>query len=105
MPVCAKFDPGRDPGGHAALGFRRLPEAPHTLIDPDRMPIAVALFERYALGKGRASSAFASHRARGCSDWALEWDGQSWINAFKFVTCGPDITCHRARLLASVAYV
>ena len=40
-----------DPGGHAGLGFRRLPEPPHTLeIDPDRMPIVVGLFERYALG-------------------------------------------------------
>jgi len=47
----AKFDQERDPGGHAGLGFRRLPEPPHTLeIDPDRMPIAVGLFERYALG-------------------------------------------------------
>ncbi len=27
----AKFDQERDPGGHAALGFRRLPEPPHTL--------------------------------------------------------------------------
>lgn len=40
----AKFDQEHDPGGHAALGFRRLPEPPHTLeIDPDRMPIAVSL--------------------------------------------------------------
>ncbi len=47
----AKFDHHDDPGGHAGLGFRRMPEPPHTLeIDPDRMPIAVGLFERYALG-------------------------------------------------------
>ena len=47
----AKFDQERDPGGHAGLGFRRLPEPPHTLeIDPERMPIVVGLFERYALG-------------------------------------------------------
>ena len=47
----AKFDQERDPGGHAGLGFRRLPERPHTLvIDPGRMPIATGLFERYALG-------------------------------------------------------
>ncbi len=47
----AKFDHHDDPGGHAGLGFRRLPEPPHTLeIDPERMPIAVGLFERYALG-------------------------------------------------------
>ncbi len=47
----AKFDHRDDPGGHAGLGFRRLPEPPHTLeIDPERMPIAVGLFERYALG-------------------------------------------------------
>ncbi len=47
----AKFDHRDDPGGHAGLGFRRLPEPPHTLeVDPDRMPTAVSLFERYALG-------------------------------------------------------
>jgi hypothetical protein len=47
----AKFDHRDDPGGHAGLGFRRLAEPPHTLeIDPERMPIAVGLFERYALG-------------------------------------------------------
>lgn len=47
----AKFDQEHDPGGHAALGFRRLPEPPHTLeIDPDTMPTVVRLFERYALG-------------------------------------------------------
>ncbi len=47
----AKFDQEHDPGGHAGLGFRRLAEPPHTLeIDPERMPIAVGLFERYALG-------------------------------------------------------
>ncbi len=46
-----KFDKQHDPGGHAALGFRRAPEPPHTLqIDPGRMPTVVALFERYALG-------------------------------------------------------
>ncbi len=47
----AKFDHRDDPGGHAGLGFRRSAEPPHTLeIDPERMPIAVGLFERYALG-------------------------------------------------------
>jgi DNA invertase Pin-like site-specific DNA recombinase len=47
----AKSDQEQDPGGHAGLGFRRLPEPPHTLeIDPERMPIAVGMFERYALG-------------------------------------------------------
>ena len=47
----AKFDHRDDPGGHAGLGFRRLPEPPHTLeIDHERMPIVVGLFERYALG-------------------------------------------------------
>ena len=47
----AKFDQEHDPGGHAALGFRRRAEPPHTLeIDPERMPIVVGLFERYALG-------------------------------------------------------
>jgi DNA invertase Pin-like site-specific DNA recombinase len=47
----AKFDQEHDPGGHPGLGFRRLPEPPHTLeIDRDRMRIAVGLFERYALG-------------------------------------------------------
>ena len=46
----------QDPGGHAGLGFRRLPDPPHTLeIDPDRMPIAVGLFERYALGNVSAT--------------------------------------------------
>ncbi len=52
----AKFDQERDPGGHAGLGFRRLPRPPHTLeIDPDRMHIAVGLFERYALGNVSAT--------------------------------------------------
>lgn len=52
----AKFDHRDDPGGHAGLGFRRLPEPPHTLdIDPARMPIAVGLFERYALGNVSAA--------------------------------------------------
>ena len=52
----AKFDQEHGPGGHAGLGFRRLPEPPHTLqIDPDRMPIAVGLFERYALGNVSAA--------------------------------------------------
>ena len=52
----AKFDQERDPGGYAALGFRRLPEPPHTLeIDPDRMPIVVGLFEEYALGNVSAA--------------------------------------------------
>jgi DNA invertase Pin-like site-specific DNA recombinase len=52
----AKFDRQDDPGGHAGLGFRRLPDPPHTLeIDPDRMPIAVGLFERYALGNVSAT--------------------------------------------------
>ncbi len=47
----AKFDRRDDPGGHAGLGFRRLPEPPHTLeVDPDTIGTAVALFERYALG-------------------------------------------------------
>ncbi len=52
----AKFDQERDPGGHAGLGFRRLPDPPHTLeIDPDRMPVVVGLFERYALGNVSAT--------------------------------------------------
>jgi 4-carboxymuconolactone decarboxylase len=52
----AKFDQERDPGGHAALGFRRLPQPPHTLeIDPERMPVVVGLFERYALGNVSAT--------------------------------------------------
>jgi DNA invertase Pin-like site-specific DNA recombinase len=52
----AKFDQERDPGGHAALGFRRLPEPPHTLeIDPARMPTVVGLCERYALGNVSAT--------------------------------------------------
>jgi DNA invertase Pin-like site-specific DNA recombinase len=47
----AKFDHRDDPGGHAGLGFRRLPEPPHTLeVDPDTIGTVVALFERYALG-------------------------------------------------------
>ena len=47
----AKFDHRDDPGGHAGLGFRRLPEPPHTLqVDPDTIGVAVGLFERYALG-------------------------------------------------------
>jgi DNA invertase Pin-like site-specific DNA recombinase len=52
----AKFDQEHDPGGHAGLGFRRLPQPPHTReIDPDRIPIAVGLFERYALGNVSAT--------------------------------------------------
>jgi DNA invertase Pin-like site-specific DNA recombinase len=47
----AKFDHQDDPGGHAALGFRRSPEPPHTLeVDPATISVAVGLFERYALG-------------------------------------------------------
>jgi len=47
----AKFEEHADPGGHAALGFRRNPEPPHTLeIDPTTICTAVGLFERYALG-------------------------------------------------------
>ncbi len=47
----AKFDHRDDPGGHAGLGFRRLPEPPHTLeVDPETIGFAVGLFERYALG-------------------------------------------------------
>ena len=52
----AKFDQEHDPGGHAGLGFRRLPAPPHTLeIDPERMPLVVGLFERYALGNVSAT--------------------------------------------------
>ena len=47
----AKFDVRADPGGHAALGFRRSAEPPHVLeIDPATIGTAVGLFERYALG-------------------------------------------------------
>jgi len=47
----AMFEQAQDPGGHAAIGFRRLPEPPHTLeIDPERVAVVVGLFERYALG-------------------------------------------------------
>lgn len=52
----AKFDHHDDPGGHAGLGFRRLPEPPHTLeVDPDTIGTVVALFERYALGNVSAA--------------------------------------------------
>jgi DNA invertase Pin-like site-specific DNA recombinase len=47
----AKFDQRSDPGGHAALGFRRSAEPPHALeIDHATIGQAVALFERYVLG-------------------------------------------------------
>jgi hypothetical protein len=47
----AKFEQQADPGGHAALGFRRSTEPPHTLqIDAESIGTAVRLFERYALG-------------------------------------------------------
>jgi hypothetical protein len=60
----AKFDQEHDPGGHAGLGFRRLLEPPHTLeLDPERMPIAVGLFERYALGNVSARQRPGSPRA------------------------------------------
>ncbi len=52
----AKFDHRDDPGGHAGLGFRRLPEPPHTLeVDAATIGTAVALFERYALGNVSAA--------------------------------------------------
>lgn len=47
----AKFELRSDPGGHAALGFRRSADPPHTLeVDPVTIGTAVGLFERYALG-------------------------------------------------------
>ena len=47
----AKFKDRADPGGRAALGFRRSFEPPHLLeIDPATISTAVGLFERYALG-------------------------------------------------------
>ncbi len=47
----AKFTQENDPGGHAALGFRRSSEPPNTLqMDPETIGTAVGLFERYALG-------------------------------------------------------
>jgi hypothetical protein len=47
----AKFDVRADPGGHAALGFRRSTEPPHVLeIDPATIGTAVGLIARYALG-------------------------------------------------------
>ena len=46
-----KFDKQHDPGGHAALGFRRSTEPPHTLeVDQGTIGVAVGLFERYSLG-------------------------------------------------------
>jgi DNA invertase Pin-like site-specific DNA recombinase len=47
----AKFKDRADPGGHAALGFRRSVEPPHLLeVDPATIGTAIGLFERYALG-------------------------------------------------------
>ncbi|MEA2675413.1 MAG: hypothetical protein QOI92_2605 [Chloroflexota bacterium] len=47
----AKFKDRADPGGHAALGFRRSAEPAHLLeIDAATIGTAVGLFERYALG-------------------------------------------------------
>jgi hypothetical protein len=47
----AKYEQRADPGGHAALGFRRSPERDYVLeIDPATIGTAVAIFERYALG-------------------------------------------------------
>ena len=61
----AKFDHRDDPGGHAGLGFRRLPEPPHTLeVDPDTIGTAVGLFERYALGNVSAKDLAERDRAR-----------------------------------------
>ncbi len=52
----AKFDQEHDQGGHAGLGLRRLPDEPYTLeIDPERMLVAVGLFERYAHGNVSAA--------------------------------------------------
>jgi hypothetical protein len=46
-----KFKQHDDPGGHAAVGFRRSGEPPNTLeIDPATIGLAVGLFERYSLG-------------------------------------------------------
>jgi DNA invertase Pin-like site-specific DNA recombinase len=61
----AKFDHHDDPGGHAGLGFRRLPDSPHTLeIDPATIGLAVALFERYALGNVSAAQLEAETGSR-----------------------------------------
>lgn len=47
----AKFRRLSDPGGHAALGFRRTAERPQTLeVDPATIGRAIRLFERYASG-------------------------------------------------------
>ncbi|MGA2514231.1 MAG: recombinase family protein [Candidatus Limnocylindrales bacterium] len=55
----AKFTQENDPGGHAALGFRRSSEPPNTLeIDPATIGHAVGLFERYALGTLSAQQLF-----------------------------------------------
>ena len=45
-----KFAKQDDPGGHAALGFRRTEERHLLGIDPTTIGSAVDLFERYALG-------------------------------------------------------
>jgi DNA invertase Pin-like site-specific DNA recombinase len=50
-----KFDRQDDPGGHAALGFRCSGDRHLLETDPDRMPVAVGLFERYALGNVSAT--------------------------------------------------
>jgi hypothetical protein len=47
----AKWRKYSDPPGHAPLGYARPEDEPYLLqIDPDVMPEAVQLFERYALG-------------------------------------------------------
>jgi hypothetical protein len=66
----AKFEAHDDQAGNPPLGFRRRTEPPHTLeIDPATIGLAVALFERYAVGtvsieRLAAESGFAADRIR-----------------------------------------
>ena len=47
----AKFDRYGDQAGSPGLGFMRTPQPEARLaIDPETMPLAVRLFERYAVG-------------------------------------------------------
>lgn len=66
----AKFEAHDDQAGNPPLGFRRGTDPPHTIeVDPATIGLAIALFERYAVGtvsieRLAAESGFAADRIR-----------------------------------------
>ncbi len=58
----ARYRRYADPAGNPPLGFRRQPEPPHLLeIDPERIGVAVTLFEEYARGDRSFARLGAEH--------------------------------------------